>query len=392
MSSNSKSSSTGYSLYLWDSLGDQTPINAILNIGDKSLVSSGTGLYIESLAALEASNTSSVTVNGKEIAINSLSNTTSVSFGSSFKILDLPEDEYITDIIEKEDSGLILLSTTRGRIISCSDTTINSYLTGDRTIFVDVKDGFGLSNVSSTSVMYALYNKIAEVNEDREIVKWKFVTEPTAILVEKITGEFLSPVLFVREDLGFWNELIWDEIKPSDTDIVVSIKSGTSMEEILSKPWTYSFSSNVGETGTITRNLNTITLKGQYLQVRVEMTTNKSNTTPIVSNVTVKYSTKQASYFFSTKFTLAKDSMTDRGMFVATITEPQNTEVKFGLASKETSDWDDYTSYEPDKFFSLENIDDLKIGIKFISYDEHVPEVAEFALILGGEKVKVLNG
>lgn len=374
LSSNASGSMMGYDLYLIDKIGDGLPVNSILNIGDKNLIAIGTSLYVGS------SNVSSV------IESNA------VSTGSSFKILDLPENETITDIIERSEDGLILLSTSLGRIISCQDTTINAYFTGDRTIYADVTDGFGLSNASYTSLMYALYNKIAEVNKDREIEKWKFTTKPSAILVEKITGEFLSPILFVREDLGFWKELIWEEIKPTDTDIVISIRSGDSEIEVMNKEWRNAFSSNVGETGIITRELNNTVLTGQYLQVKVEMTTNKANATPIVSNVTIKYSTKQASYFFTTKFTLAKDSMTDRGIFVATMTQPQNTEVKFGIAGKETSNWDDFTSYAPDKFFSTDNMNDVKIGIKFVSYDEHVPEVAEFALLLGGEKVKVISG
>ena len=47
----------------------------------------------------------------------------------------------------------------------------------------------------------------------------------------------------------------------------------------------------------------------------------------------------------------------------------------------------------PEKLFTLtdSNIQNIKVGIKFVSYDTHIPEVAEFALFVGGEKVKILN-
>jgi len=210
---------------------------------------------------------------------------------------------------------------------------------------------------------------------------------------EQVIGEFLGPIIHVKEDLGFWKQIYWTETKPDNTDIIISIRSGNSSEELLNAPWKFSFISEIGEANPIVRNFNNITIKGQYLQLKVRMITKSKDITPIVSNVTIKYSTKQASYFFTTKFSFEKNSVPNNGLLVANITEPQNTEVKIGVNSTNSNDWEDYQVVDPDKLFTLtdSNMQNIKVGIKFISYDTNIPEVAEFALFVGGEKVKILS-
>jgi hypothetical protein len=73
------------------------------------------------------------------------------------------------------------------------------------------------------------------------------------------------------------------------------------------------------------------------------------------------------------------------------MTEPKNTEIKFGIAGTNTSDWNDYNVIETNKLFALNNLERMKIGIKMVSYDENVPEVAEFSLLTGSEKDNNIN-
>lgn len=350
--------------------GEPYPINNLLNVDDVNILGScGGKLFMGFSASNSAGNMSTLV------------------------IADFGEDEFITDIIKATDSETVIISTTNGRILSCGSEIIRAYLTGQRTVYANALDGFeNESNTCSTEVTYALYKKIAEVNPNKIIEKWKFTTSTSAIATEKINGVFISPIMHVKEDFGFWKELIWQEDKPSDTDIVFSLRASTSQEDLLTKKWGYSFKSNVGEGGTITRYLNDIALSGQYIQVKIDMFTNKKNVSPVVSTVTLKYSTKQASYFFTTKFSLAQATVdNDNGLMIAKITEPLNTEVKFGIANKESSDWKDYTVIEPEKLFSIANMANVKVGIKFISYDESVPEVAEFSILLGSDNKKILG-
>lgn len=352
--------------------------NIVKATNSVNLVSSGSLLY----ALIDDATVS-------EIEAQSASNT--VSAGNLYEILDLG-DETITDVISIEETSSILLATSLGRIISCGKDFLNAYMTGNKSIYANVKNGFGEeSNTCATAITYALYNKIAQINESKEIEKWKFEFDASAITEERIDAFFIGPILNVKEDLGFWKELIWQETKPNDTEIVISLRSGDTIDGLVNKDWQYAYSSNIGEGTTITRELNNTTLKGQYLQVKVDMSTNTQNVTPIVSDVTINYSTKQASYFFTTKFSMANNADTNRGMIVANITEPKNTEVKLGITNGTSVDWKDYQVISPDKFFELDNTESMKIGIKFISYDSYIPEVAEFAVMVGGNIVKALN-
>jgi len=43
------------------------------------------------------------------------------------------------------------------------------------------------------------------------------------------------------------------------------------------------------------------------------------------------------------------------------------------------------------KFFELNGLESVKVGIKMISYDSNTPEVAEFSLITGGDIDNKLN-
>ena len=308
-------------------------------------------------------------------------------------IVELSKDEYITYMIKDVSRGGILFSTSQGRIFGCSNCTVNAYMTGKRDVYAEVKDGFGnISDTSWTTFFYALYNKIAEVNEQKEIVKYKYEKEATAILNERITGIFLSPILSVKEDLSFWKDLIWKENKPDNTEIIICVRAADSVDILQKTSWDYCFISNDSDVDEfVTRNLNTYQIKGKYLQYKVTMTTDSKNVTPSILNIAVTYSTKYATYFYTTKFTLQNQSNVKSGLFVANMTEPKNTEIKFGIAGTNTSDWNDYSVVEMNKLFSLGNLERIKIGIKMVSYDENVPEISEFSLLTGSEKDNKLN-
>jgi hypothetical protein len=314
-----------------------------------------------------------------------------VSLGNLIEVLDLGADETITDLIKIEENNSVLLSTSTGRIISCGKDVINAYMTGNTSVYATAKNGFGLeSNTVSTSITYALYNKIAQVNEEKEIEKWKFEFNSSAITTEKVNGMFISPVIYIEEEIGRWSQIIWEEVKPNDSTIVISLKSADSLVELLNKKWQNYFSSSVGESSPITRNLNNTLIQGKYVQMKVEMTANVKDITPLIAKITLKYSTKQASYFFTTKFSLTEGNI-ERGIIVASITEPKNTEITFGIVSNDSVEWKDYKKIETDDFFELNGIENVKIGIRFVSYDTSIPEVAEFAFMAGGEVVEKLN-
>jgi hypothetical protein len=58
-------------------------------------------------------------------------------------IIELPKNEYITNMIKDVSKGGILFATSQGRIFGCSTCTVNAYMTGKRDVYAEVKDGFG---------------------------------------------------------------------------------------------------------------------------------------------------------------------------------------------------------------------------------------------------------
>ena len=308
-------------------------------------------------------------------------------------ILELPENEYITNMIKDEARGGILFATSRGRILGCSKALVNAYLTGDRRVFAEVSNGFGnVSNTAWTNLFYSLYNRIAEINENKEIVKWHYETTPTAILIDRITATFLSPILLVKQDLGFWKQLIWNEQKPDDTNITICIRSANTQEELQAKSWDNCFESNDTDIPpTITRDLDDISMDGKYIQFKVIMSTESDIEVPVVISLSISYSTKFAVYFFTTKFSLKNQTNLKRGLWVADVTEPQNTEISFGICNTNSAEWTDYQVIDLNKFFSLDNFENIKAGIKFVSYGDNIPAVGEFSIMSGGEKINLIN-
>jgi len=312
-------------------------------------------------------------------------------------LIEFANDEYITYMIKDVAKGGILFATSQGRVIGCQESVVNAYLTGDRNVYAEVKDGFGnVSDTAWTTFFYALYDRIAKINEQKEVTKWKFEVQPAAILIDRITGVFLSPILSVKEDLDFWKQLIWRETKPANTEIIICIRTADSVDELKRLSWDYCFISEAsdrayGSTGFIIRDLNTYQIKGKYLQFKVTMTTDSHDVSPSILSLTITYSTKFATYFFTTKFALQNQSNVKSGLVTANMTEPQNTEIRFGIAGTNTADWNDYTVVDPNKLFSLNNFERMKVGIKMIAYDDNIPEVAEFSLLTGSEIDNQIN-
>jgi hypothetical protein len=284
-----------------------------------------------------------------------------------------------------------MLLTSAGRILECKESLINAYLTGERTIWATAINGVGIGNFAYTQFMYALYNRIVEINQDKEMVKWKYIESPSSIPYEKVIGVFVSQVLYVQEDIGEWRRLIWSECKEENTDIIVSLRAANSINDLLFSKWQYSFNSNDGEIGQIIRDLNDTSIKGKYAQIKVEMIS-KSNISPSVADVSLIYSAKQASYFFTTRFSLDNGVDINKSLLIAEITEHVNTEVSIGICEKESNDWNDYTIVPTERFFDVDRFSSIKIGIKFNMYDEtNVPSVANFAMIFGDDKSQRIN-
>ena len=307
-------------------------------------------------------------------------------------ILHFNNDERVTYMTKDIVMGGVLFATSFGRILYADEATLNAYRTGERLVYADVTSGSGYtSDVVAKSFMYALYKRILEINESKEIKKWKYMENATIIPVERVTAVFVSPVLQVQEDIGFWKQIIWSEEKTDNTQITVCVRAGKTISEMRSNAWKPCFRSNEGEASPISRDLNNVKLEGQFAQIRVEMETDSSDESPKTTSASLVYSTKRAQYFYTTKFSLENQSDVQKGLMTGMITQPTNTEITFGYNASNSNDWDDYTIIDLDRFFTLPDIDNIKVGIRMVSYDESLPVVDEFALLFSGEKLNLVN-
>jgi len=185
--------------------------------------------------------------------------------------------------------------------------------------------------------------------------------------------------------------LIWSESKPEDTKVTICIRTGNTSTEIQSKNWSTCFNSNENELSPIIRNLNNVKLEGKFAQIKILMETRSNDETPKVTNVNLVYSTKRAQYFYTVKFALENQSNIKKGLLTGTITQPTNTEITFGYNNNNSNNWDDYTIINPNRFFDIPDIDNIKVGIRMVSYDESLPIVDEFSIVFSGDEINSVN-
>jgi hypothetical protein len=308
-------------------------------------------------------------------------------------ILELHDGAEIRALYHDQERGVLLAGISDGRIIKISSLASTAYLTGNRSLLAEVKDGFGnASDAGWSNLFYGLRNRIIEASEDKAPVRWKSVEKPfSADSVPKVMAVFTSPPMDAGEDFMRWNTLDWDQSVASGTGIKVGARVAETEGGLASVPWTMFESSS---SGSISDSLDGFNHKGSFIQLRVEMTTEASGQTPEVARLVASYTTKFAVYFFTTKFSLEKGTNIGEGLLTASMSVPTNTEVKFGVTGTNSSDWTDYFEITPDELFAFpEEMDDkLKVGIKLISYSElAAPVVDEFAISFGGDKKNLLN-
>lgn len=363
-----------YKVYVeWLSAGTSSPSNSDLSDGYFSLLT-----QVPSTSSSES-----------EIALVTPSNY-SEGF-MSVPVLEL-DNEHVS-IMQKDYLGDgVLFGTSNGRLLGCNVLQFNAYMTGYHGVYANVYGENGYKSLTTTTeFMYALYKRVAEVNENKEVIINKFENAYGSFASDEITAIFTSPALYVKEDAGTWNQLIWTENKLGTDSVIVGIKTSTTEDGLNDTPWRYYFESTSVEVSPIIRNLNNLILTGQYAQIQLILKANVHDVTPFVSSISVVYSTKAASYFYTVKFSLEEGTQLKNGLLIANVTQPINTEIKFGICSTNSNDWNDYIAIEPNRLFTMNDYRDVKVGIKMVSYDVGIPSVGEFALIVGGDPKQIVS-
>lgn len=308
-------------------------------------------------------------------------------------ILNLKNEEEISSLFYDEVSNRILVGTSQGRILIVKQLASNMYLMGNRSIYAQTTSCYGdASPMAVVNLKYGLKNKIIELTDTMEIVRWKSVNYPAgAESFGTVSGIFTTPILWAGEDFGWWGNTVWNQTVESGGRVLVAIRVAGSEDAILSAPWNTYESSDSGE---ITWSLDNFSIAGSYAQAKIILQSSLNGLSPVVSNFVIPYYSKHASYFFVTKITMKKGSAIKGGLLTASVSAPPNTEIKWGITGGNSSSWNDYSPVYPDKLFQILNnpAERIKIGAKLLSYDnENYPTIDEFAVAFDADIDNLIN-
>ena len=232
---------------------------------------------------------------------------------------------------------------------------------------------------------FSLQNRILVVDDSGVVTKTFNGTRPffSADKIDEEIAVYDSEVFNGTNNLVAWNTISYSAVIPTNTSIEISIRSAATEDGIEDEIW-----SDPVESG---RDISGIS--GKYIQFRVKLKSQSRGITPVLNNVTITSKSTFAVHFFTTNFSLSSNLKS--GLFTANTVTPVGTELVFGVTSDSSSNWSDYQIIEPNRLFVVEDSKrgpNLKIGVKFLSTTEEIPELHELGLIFcteGGELIKL---
>jgi len=182
------------------------------------------------------------------------------------------------------------------------------------------------------------------------------------------------------------------------TGIKIYVRTGNTRAQCLSADWGSPFDINnitdtiSGGTGYITNTFNIATLSGKWLQYKLVMSSASQNFAPIIKNVTLTYSSANASYFFSALF--------DTSIYSSDISAPQirrgllaadyitnGGQVVFGYITDPTAgntfDFTQYNIITPNTVFELPEASQyIRFAILLVSVGTNPAIVYDWAVML----------
>jgi len=310
----------------------------------------------------------------------------------------------VTFLKYSQGCGSLFAITNSGIVNRIDSFPLNAFGRGLRYVYSQIENGEGdLSDSAFTSVYYDLYKLImtTNTNESSFTVVKQNVESFSVFKNLKVKALYVSDVLTADEDFGFWKTISWKQ-SSNASRVIVALKVANTQEELLKLNWQYYISEEAkslygspipGELNVI-KDLDRFNLKGRFMQFKVELETEDKFLIPYIGNFIVIYASKTSVFFFTRKIKIERGSNVDDIILTASYSEPDRTEIRFGIANSNTADWKDYKIITLDELTSLgKNFGNIfKIGIKLSSYSlTAFPVVNEFGFILGSDSDNRLN-
>jgi len=296
------------------------------------------------------------------------------------------------------ERGALYVFSASGDTYVIGELSDNGYGNGSSALFSMIRDGCGdKSESSSLPLFLELYRSVASVEENSFEVLAEKGDYYGAATKSSVRGTYISGVLSVNDDFGFWETIGWTQTC-RDSRIVVAVKSGETAEEVLAKDWERYFEEPCtpyyGTTATlVVRDLDYFNLRGNHFMFKVELETQVSSNVPAVRDLSLVYRGKHSVFLFTNKIRIDGTRFGD-AILTASSTLPVRTEIAFAVGSGESTSWEDYQIVELDRLAQVPDSYEkrMRVGIRLSSLDlTNVPVVHEFALSFGSDDEAELN-
>jgi len=312
--------------------------------------------------------------------------------------------------IKSEDSGdfsLLGYLWSRARLFSFTDrgdtyvmneVPDNAFGYGQKSVYSYIQDGLGdATDITAFDVAFELYRSVTNVSE----TSYDFIKSGDyygATSSNQATATYISNVLSVNDDFGYWKTISWFQTC-RDARVVVAVKTADTVAELLEKDWDRYFEQpctyySGSYTGTlVTRDLDFFNLRGGHMMFKIEFSTDSPTTLPSVRDLVVSYAGKHSVFFFSNKIIIDSTSF-DELIMTASVTLPAKTEIAFGIGPGDSVDWKDYEIVDLGRLKSVPDLfrSRMRVGVRFSSYDiEKYPVVHEYALSFQGDATEQMN-
>lgn len=340
---------------------------------------------------------------------------------NSISTIDGAGYKYIDKIINFDSS--IFISTrsstsSNSRLYKFIGDTIDS---GIKKIYIKTKDNQDNESDIKYDEIYldVLYNNsIIEVDNNSNVIDI-YSSDSKIISAKKDfyrSGIYTSEP-FYAETLSRWDVLRYMIYLPEGTEFEVYARASEDFDLLTSEPWfgpggeinddtndyyydyegdnNYSSEYDIypDQPKNITGDFDISSLTGKWVQFKVVLKTYTDNVTPFVYSILLKYFSVNSVYFFTKLFSIEEfannenllngDEITiKRGILTYNGSIPLGGDIKFGIAIKDSNNWQDYQEISPKKVFEMETVsNEFKLGIMLISTDSDVALVHEFGLM-----------
>ena len=178
--------------------------------------------------------------------------------------------------------------------------------------------------------------------------------------VEEETGVYTSEIFNGTNDLVKWDAISWISNEPTNTEVLMYVRTSSSSTDILTEEWVGPFSRSESS------GVDLGFLTGQYLQFKAILKSEEKGITPTLTSVIVQSLTSESAHFFTTNFTLP--SRLKKGIITSQSKIPVSAEVIFGINQTNSVDWSDYQIVDENRIFNSDQVgENLRVGIRFIS-------------------------